>query len=353
MKRPVIVLFGGTSSERRVSVASAQTVVRALLPHRAVHPWFWGTDDAIYEVASEILLAHGRPFERDLVPAGIVVAKSISAALDGRGARESVFFLALHGIGAEDGLLQGWLESRGLPFTGSGAKASRNAFDKARGRDLVQTFGARVAAAEFLDHLAVAAQLERLLAEHGQLVLKPVAEGSSEGLLFLDRRDALPEILKTVSLRRSQPYLVEAFVTGAELTVGVIDDGVEPYALPCSEVRLDPGCRFDFAGKYLGRGTAEVTPAEVPRPVAEDAQALALAAHRAIGCYGYSRTDLIATDNGPVFLETNTLPGLSAASFIPQQLEAAGIPIEAFVLQQIELAERRYECAEGPPPASV
>jgi D-alanine-D-alanine ligase len=106
---------------------------------------------------------------------------------------------------------------------------------------------------------------------------------------------------------------------------------------------VDPGGAFDFAGKYLGRGTRELTPAEVAPEVALAAREAAVTAHRALGCAGYSRTDLIAGTRGIHFLETNTLPGLTRMSFIPQQLAADGRTIEAFVEAQLRLAELRRD----------
>jgi D-alanine-D-alanine ligase len=124
--------------------------------------------------------------------------------------------------------------------------------------------------------------------------------------------------------------------------VGVVEGpGGSLRALPCSEVRLDEGFAFDFEGKYLGRGTTEVTPAEVEPALAQAAQALAITAHRALGCEGYTRTDLILTARGPVYLETNTLPGLTRRSFIPQQLAAEGTSVQAFLEGQLALARAR------------
>jgi D-alanine-D-alanine ligase len=140
-----------------------------------------------------------------------------------------------------------------------------------------------------------------------------------------------------------EEYLAEAFVSGTELTVGVVDDEQATRALPASEVRLEQGRAFDYEGKYLGKGTKEITPAEVPARVAKAAQRVALEAHKALGCEGYSRTDVICTKGGPIFLEINTLPGLTRMSFIPQQLTAEGTPLKAFLEAQILLARRRRD----------
>jgi D-alanine-D-alanine ligase len=138
-------------------------------------------------------------------------------------------------------------------------------------------------------------------------------------------------------------------VTGTELTVGVVDDRSGTRALPASEVRVEAGRAFDYEGKYLGKGTREITPAEVAAEVSQAAQRVALAVHRALGCEGYSRTDVICGANGAVFLEINTLPGLTRMSFIPQQLAAEGTAMRAFLEEQIALARRRRDR----PPAEV
>jgi D-alanine-D-alanine ligase len=108
-------------------------------------------------------------------------------------------------------------------------------------------------------------------------------------------------------------------------------------------VRTDPGRAFDYEGKYLGKGTKEITPAEVPPEVSRAAQDLALRAHAALECEGYSRTDIIVGRRGPVFLELNTLPGLTRMSFIPQQLAAEGTTMLQFLEGQIDLARRRRD----------
>jgi D-alanine-D-alanine ligase len=120
-----------------------------------------------------------------------------------------------------------------------------------------------------------------------------------------------------------------------------MEEGPSQVALPVSEVKLEEDAAFDYAGKYLGKGTTEVTPAVLTQAEWEAAQTLAVLAHRAVGCYGYTRTDMILTASGPVFLEINTLPGLTKASFIPQQLAASGRDLTMFLNTQLELARRR------------
>ena len=330
MTHTAIVLFGGPSDERHVSVASGQNIVRALGRPLA---WFWAPNGAVHDVALDDLLAHQRPFEVDFVPFRPAIFPDLEQALDTLPVERPVFVLALHGTGGEDGTLQAMLEQRGIPFTGSGSAASATAFDKGKAKEVVR---GKVPVAE--SRVAQSsADLEEavrdLLSSHERLVLKPLAGGSSRGLFFIDRSSALPSI--------EIPYIVEQFLAGREITVGVVDEGKGAFALPVLEIEVDPGHEFDYAGKYLGQGTREICPANIDPFVAEEAQAAAVAAHRALGCEGYSRTDLVATDDGVYYLETNTLPGMTTASLVPQELKTAGIDIREFLEKQIELALAR------------
>ena len=211
----------------------------------------------------------------------------------------------------------GSIGGEGRRFHGSGAEASRLCFDKVRAREIVGARGIRVAEAILLGADSGEA-LHRFLQRTGRLVVKPVADGSSHGIWFVSQERELEEAVRA----SKAPYIVERFIEGRELTVGVREQEGELSALPCSEVRLAPGRTFDFEGKYLGHGSEEITPAQVTPATAAAAQQVAREAHEATGCRGYSRTDVILSSDGPVFLEINTLPGLTQASFIPQQLEA-------------------------------
>lgn len=324
----VIVLFGGLSDERHVSVASAQHVVRALSSPLA---WFWAPNGAVHDVGPADLLAHQRPFELDFVPARPAIFPNLEQALDTLPVDDPVFLLALHGGAGEDGTVQRMLESRGIRFTGSGSETSAAAFDKGRAKELVRDH-VRIAESRIASSAAALSDtVEEMLARHERVVLKPVAGGSSRGLFFLGRGDGVPAT-------DDIPYIVEQYVHGRELTVGVIDQGDGPIALPVIEIEVDPGHSFDYAGKYLGKGSREVCPAQIPEAMARDAQAAAIAAHTALGCTGYSRSDLIAAEDGMYFIELNNLPGLTPGSLVPQQLAAAGIGFAAFLERQIEIA---------------
>jgi D-alanine-D-alanine ligase len=347
MASPVIILFGGSSSERLVSVASAQNVSAHLPLARC---WFQTKLGAVFEVPAGELAAHRAPFQVEFVPKERVPTfLTLDAAVHSVKPDAPVFFLALHGGDGENGVTQKVLEAHRVAFTGSDSRASADAFDKAKAKALAAAKGARVAEAVELPPLGLDAarrELGALLERHGRWVLKPRADGSSHGLIHLVGPGDLEAAAAALS-RFHLPYLAEVFVAGRELTVGVVNEtfGGAPVALPVSEVKVAPGGAFDYEGKYLGRGTEEITPADLNETDWKAAQALAVLTHEAVGCFGYSRTDLILTAEGPVLLEINTLPGMTKASFIPQQLAAAMREVKTFLEQQLALARARRDAA--------
>jgi D-alanine-D-alanine ligase len=333
-----IVLFGGLSDERHVSVASAQSIIRSL--GGAALAWFWAPDGRIYDVAAADLLAHQRPFEADFLPSRPAIFPTLEQALDTLPVEDPVFLLALHGTGSEDGALQEKLERRDIPFTGSGSEASASAFDKERAKQIVAG-KVRLAESRVARTPAeVRATIDEMLMRHERIVLKPRAGGSSRGLFFLGRHDDREKVAAEI-IGAKIPYIIEQFIAGREVAVGVLDHGDGPFALPPIEVEVDPGRAFDYAGKYLGSGTREVCPANISAEAARAAQETALAAHVALGCSGYSRSDILLDAEGAWFLETNTLPGLTSSSLLPQELHAHGIEFRDFLERQLELARLR------------
>jgi D-alanine-D-alanine ligase len=338
-KQGLIVLFGGESRERLVSVATAQNLSQTL-PEAVC--WFWSPDDAIYQVSSAELAAHKDVFKADFKPAAEARYKHILDALDSEQAANSTFVLGVHGGRGEDGTLQRWFEERKIAFTGPDSKACNLCMDKLAAKKIVAERGARVADSTMVsgaDFKKAEQQIADMLSKHPKLMLKPNAEGSSFGLLVVTadtQREALLEIKK----HPSREYLLEAYIQGTELSVGVMNTPEGARALVPTELRAGEGFA-DYDGKYLGLGTKEITPAEVSELITHLAQRLAVAAHEALGCEGYSRTDMIVDSKGPVFLETNALPGLTKASLIPQALAYEGISIREFIVNQVELARGR------------
>ena len=334
-----IVLFGGRSNERHVSVASAQNVARALANPLC---WFWAPGGAVHDVSVAELLAHQRPFERDFDPGRPAIFPDLEQALDTLPVEDPVFFLGLHGGEGEDGTVQAMMERRGIAFTGSGSRASAASFDKGRAKQVLEG-KVRLAESRSVaesDEPTVRSTVEWMLERHPKIVLKPLAAGSSRGLFFLEKGGDVDGVVRSVA-KLKMPYIVEQFIAGRELTVGVVDNGDGPFALPVIEIVVDRGREFDYAGKYLGSGTQEICPADIPDAMRDAAQQTALAAHQSLGCDGYSRSDVIGAHDGVYFLEINTLPGLTISSLVPQELREAGIDFRTFLETQIDLARQR------------
>jgi D-alanine-D-alanine ligase len=326
----ITLLFGGTNKERLVSVATGQALHSAL-PEADL--WFWDVDDTVHETASETLLKHSRPFE---VPfkAGTPSLGSIEAALDRAKAENRLLVLGLHGGTAEDGELQAMCEMRGLPFTGSGSASSHLAFDKVAAKRFAAIAGVQSPVGVMLE------DIEAAFAQYGKLIAKPARDGSSYGLIYVNAKQ---DLIAVRNAARLEEYLIEPCIAGVEATCGVLEqpDGAV-FSLPPIEIVPAEGA-FDYTAKYLLKSTQEICPGRFSPEISGQIMDLALRAHRALSCSGYSRTDFIVSEKGPIYLETNTLPGLTKASLYPKALKAQGIDFADFLRDQIVLAERRAQ----------
>ncbi|CAN5283540.1 D-alanine--D-alanine ligase [soil metagenome] len=322
------ILFGGLNKERLVSVATAQALHGAL-PDADL--WFWDADDRVYATRPETLLGHERPFEEPLKPDSAAIG-SLAQALDRAKAEGRVLVLGLHGGMAENGELQTMCEMRGVPYTGSGSASSNLAFDKIAAKRFAAIAGVSIAPGVQLN------DLEAAFAEHGKLIAKPARDGSSFGLIFVN---ASQDVVVVRRAATTEEYVIEPFVAGVEATCGVLEqaDG-SLLALPPIEI-IPAGGGFDYHSKYLAKATQEICPGRFAPEISARIMADAVLAHRAMSCRGYSRSDFIVSANGPVFLETNTLPGLTKASLYPKALAAQGIGFVDFLHGQIALAAKR------------
>jgi len=326
----ITLLFGGTNKERLVSVATAQALHSAL-PEADL--WFWDVDDSVHETTSAALLQHSRPFEVPFKP-GTPSLGSIEAALDRAKAENRLLVLGLHGGTAEDGELQAMCEMRGLAFTGSGSASSHLAFDKVAAKRFAAIAGVPSPAGVMLE------DIEAAFAEYGKLIAKPARDGSSYGLIYVNAKQ---DLIAVRNAARLEEYLIEPCIAGVEATCGVLEqpDGAV-FSLPPIEIVPAEGA-FDYTAKYLLKSTQEICPGRFSPEISGLIMDLALRAHRALSCSGYSRTDFIVSAKGPIYLETNTLPGLTKASLYPKALKAEGIDFADFLRDQIVLAERRAQ----------
>jgi D-alanine-D-alanine ligase len=308
----VAVLKGGRSLERGVSLRSGARV-----------------EDALERLGHEVLPIDVGP---DLVKRLV-------------GERPDVAFVAMHGVGGEDGTVQELLEILGIPFTGPGAAACARCMDKVQAKDAIELAGREMSGGLQTPHwfafnqtafreFGAADALGRLEETLGfPLVVKPSRGGSSLGVKFARSSAEVPPALVS-AFSYDDRVLLERFVDGRELAVSVLGD--EP--LPVVEAILLAGDRYDFEARYeIGR-TRFICPAELSAEEERAVTEAALATYRALGCTGFARIDLILGEEGPWLLEANAIPGLTDTSLLPQAAEAAGLSFEQLVERILDLA---------------
>lgn len=313
------MLTGGTSSERDVAIASSVQVVAALRQR--------GHDVAVVDTARGYVTETDEPV---LLPATVgttppaiehLIALERGVLLSGLMGlpvvREAdVLFLALHGGRGEDGTLQALLDLLGVPYTGSGPLGSGLAMDKDVSKQLFRQAG--VPTADWLMAPADEAEISRMLG--WPVVVKPSKQGSTVGLSLVRQPSELQPALE-LARRHDDEVMIEAFIPGRELTVGVLDG----RALAVGEI-VPRHEIFDYECKYTPGMATEIFPADLPEAVGRESQRLAVEAHRTLKLGGYSRVDFRLTPEGEmVCLEVNTLPGMTATSLMPQSARAAGI----------------------------
>ncbi|MCP5411931.1 MAG: D-alanine--D-alanine ligase [Alphaproteobacteria bacterium] len=292
--RRIAVLMGGRSAERDVSLSSGRGVLKALA-------------------------------EEGFEPVGIDPGDDLIAQL--RQAAPDAVFNALHGRFGEDGTVQGILEWLQLPYTHSGVLASALAMHKERTKDVYRAAGLPVVKSIVCDrHKAAQGHLME-----PPYVVKPVNEGSSVGIFIIRKGDNRPPAeLGSDTWNLSSEMMVEEFVPGRELTVSVIGANQFGPARPLGVTEITTALDFyDYEAKYAPGGSAHVIPANVPEKIAHDCMEMAVTAHEALGCRGVSRTDFRYDDTGAVprliLLETNTQPGMTPTSLVPEQAAHVGM----------------------------
>ncbi len=299
------LIAGGVSGEREVSLNGAKGVEKALDPEK-------------YEV-----VRYDPATDLSRIAAD---APNIDVA-----------FILLHGVHGEDGTMQGFLELLGIPYQGAGVLGSAMAMDKNLAKTMYKLHGLPVANWEMASRDDVAAPGRLLESLRLPLVIKPVRQGSSIGMSIVKEQEKLSVALE-LAFEHDNEVMVEEFISGREITVGVIGNK-ELSALPLVEVIPDAKYEFfDYEAKYQPGATKEVCPAEVSAEIRKKAQEYGLTAHRALQLKGYSRTDMIVSDNDIYILETNTIPGMTPTSLLPQAAAQFGLNFPALLDKLIELA---------------
>ncbi|MEY2525352.1 MAG: D-alanine-D-alanine ligase [Verrucomicrobiota bacterium] len=301
----IAVLMGGPGSERDVSLATGRGVSKAL---RSVGAHVVDVDvrDQNFELPDDVDFA----------------------------------FITIHGTFGEDGQVQRILEDREkVAYTGEGVRGSELAFDKIRSKEKFRAHGVPTPKSEVIT-------LGQRPTIPLPIVVKPPRQGSTVGVYIIKSESELDSAMAEASKYDSE-LLVEEFMAGRELTIGVLGD----QALPILEI-IPKGGFYDFTNKYpflnpqAGGGAEHVCPAKIDKEKTKEIQDLALGAHRALGLQVYSRVDMILPESGaPTVLEVNTIPGMTEASLLPEAAAAAGISYVDLCLRIIELSRRRMERA--------
>src|SRR6266540_3504390 len=351
-KPRVVVVFGGRSAEHEVSVVSAHSVLAVLDPDRYEVLTIGIDKKGRWHMLSEL---PGR--QRGALPSvtdgegpGVALSRepgeSALVADDGTRQEIDVVFPLLHGPFGEDGTIQGMLELAGIPYVGAGVLGSAVGMDKAVQKVLFEDAGLLVVPHEVVharewedDREAVEARAEGLGLP---LFVKPAALGSSVGIAKVKRPEDLRPALEE-AFRFGPKALLERSVEGArEIECGVLGND-DPVASVAGEI-LPSGEFYDYAAKYLDEATRLVIPADLPEPVAEEIQRLAVAAFRAIDCEGMARVDFFLRDPDELILnEINTIPGFTEVSMYPKLWEASGVAYAELVDRLVELAVERHD----------
>lgn len=305
------VLMGGPSTEREVSLKSGKAVYESL-------------KQLNLEVITIDIITDNIEGNKELIE-----AQKIDCA-----------FIALHGRFGEDGQIQEILDRLKIPYTGSGVLASRIAMDKIASREIFESHGLSVPKYTVIEKSAYklfnASGMKHIKAP---FVVKPATHGSSVGLSIVDSEIGLDNALG-LAFSFDERVLIEEYISGKEVTIGILDDRVLPV------IEIIPKKRFfDYEAKYQSGMTEYIVPAKIEDKVISDLGQIALMAHKVLGCHGCSRVDVILhKDNMPFILEVNTIPGFTQTSLLPKAAKAAGIGFTQLCIKLVQLA---YEKAQA------
>lgn len=330
-KLHIALLAGGNSSERGIALQSAAQIAEALdrekydvrvvdLHHR---DWHYTAPD-------------GRQWQVD--------KNDFSITVEGRKTVFDYALIIIHGTPGEDGMLQGYLEMMGVPFSSCSMTSTVITFDKVTTKRAVRDCGVNLAREIFL-HRGDAVDPARIVAELGlPLFVKPNASGSSFGVSRVAATEEIPAAVEA-AFTESEEVLIEECIAGREMGCGVMIAGGKEYVFPITEI-VPKNAFFDFEAKYTAGRSDEITPADLTPEVKAELNRMTLAAYRACRCRGIVRVDFIVTPEGkPYLIEINSIPGLSGGSIVPKQVRAAGMTLgEVYDLIIADTCHKREDC---------
>jgi len=342
VKIRVAVLMGGISSERDISLSTGRQILESL---DAGKYDAFGVDAALLSGSSRTVLKGADSEIATVAEARNALARSNrlvsvdSIASSDSGLRPDVVLIALHGKYGEDGTVQGMLDLLGIPYTGSGVLASALAMDKSMTKKVLAADGIPVPGS--VDFTVVkgewdAAGVADAVARIGYPVMvKPSRQGSTIGMTKVNTPGELNNAIEEASAYDEQ-IIVERFVAGIELTVGVLGND-DPIALPVVEI-VPKSEFYDYESKYAPGGSEHIIPARISDADNALARDIALRAFRSLGCRGMARVDLMLGAEGMCVLEVNTIPGMTPTSLLPEAAKAVGISFRQLLDMIVEFA---------------
>jgi len=298
------IVYGGPSSENEVSCASKYLFLELLKKFNPILvEW---KKDKTFVVKDKIL--------------------DLEAFLEYLKQHKGVFVNAMHGEFCEDGWIQGYLEKTGIPFTGPSSESAKRSMDKIGSQEIVKDLINIIPTESIIITGALGESEEfvkKVIALNWKypLFVKPNAKGSSVGICKINNEE---ELIKTANELDIDTYLIQPCIEGLEVSIGTVCDQGEFLDLPATEI-LPKGEFFDYESKYTEGGSSEITPARVSKEIMEELKRVSIEIHKRLDLGCYSRTDIILGNNGTMYyLETNSLPGMSKMSLLPQQLRTIG-----------------------------
>ncbi|MFW6289716.1 MAG: D-alanine--D-alanine ligase [Mariniphaga sp.] len=320
-KPNIAVVAGGDSSEYVVSLKSGANVYAAV-DSQKFNPWLVimkGIEWAVVKEEVEI---------------AVVDKTDFSFVLNGKKYRFDFAYITIHGTPGEDGILQGYFELLGVPYSTSDVHASSLTFNKWFCNNYLRNLGIKMARSIKIDRNQQV-DVSHIVHELGlPLFVKPNAGGSSFGVTKVKQENQLQPALEK-AWNEGSDALAEEFIQGNEFTCGLVKFKEKAIIFPVTEI-IPKNEFFDFEAKYTPGATDEITPARLPQNLYEKCRQLSSRIYDLCQCSGIARVDFILKDNEFYFLEVNTTPGMTATSFIPQQIKAMGLSLTEVISQIIE-----------------
>ncbi|NQU83830.1 MAG: D-alanine--D-alanine ligase [Parcubacteria group bacterium] len=326
-KLKIGVLMGGPSAEREISLLTGKAICKNL-------------DKKKYQVLpiemtkkGELLADKQYFLEKNKLPLELgskVLIPTLQSDLNKSKEGVDLVFIAMHGPIGEDGCIQGMLESMGIPYTGSGVLPSVLAMNKAKSAEIYKQNG--LLTPDYFDFTKKEWQKSR-----GEIIkkiktkikipiiIKPVDQGSSVGIYLVKQEKDLANAVDS-SFLTSNWIMAQEFIDGDESTCGILEKNGEPFATPVTKIIANKGDFYDLASKYDDGGSTHICPAPFNKNITKKIQEIALKAHRILGCRGMSRTDVFVSKDKKLYvIETNTIPGMTSVSLLPEAAGKMGI----------------------------